>query len=249
MLSSTDNKQYPKAIISGDIFPVIMEMATATAVVDLMIEITWILSNLTSLEDDNVIEYILTPDFNLLGYLGEMLNYDQAKVKEHAIWSLSNLISSNNSPFEKIFGTGIIDHVSEIVSTPTAPLGLLRVVAWCISNMAKCTVRNFEFISSLVEMASTLLYVSDEEIAVDSIYAFKHLTDVEEEDEKLENDKQTLIAEVEIMDKLMSFVIPQGHSFQSTLRIVGNLSSGNNDKIHEQIVKTGFFGKSKYYFL
>jgi len=52
---------------------------------DLMYELTWILTNLTSTESEKIINYLTTDNY-VIGFLNEMLKHPQEKIREQAIW-------------------------------------------------------------------------------------------------------------------------------------------------------------------
>ena len=64
-ISCSGNSSSMHSILSVGLFPLIMKMSTVDHFEEMLIEITWILTNLTSMEENQVIEYILNPEYHL----------------------------------------------------------------------------------------------------------------------------------------------------------------------------------------
>ncbi|CAI2364863.1 unnamed protein product [Moneuplotes crassus] len=245
-LSSKDPDKYAVFIIREELYPQIMKIASAHHVLDLMLEITWILTNLSSCEDKNITEYLCGEEFGLIKYCHAMVGQEDLKIVEHAIWILNNLMAGDDAPFEQIFGTGsgLFEAIEKLCDRSQIPLCMLRVMAWSISNMAKCKTRSSEFIVALIEICGTTLFCQDTKTQVDSCYCLKHLTDIEEEDKEQEADKLKSICESGIIPKLSSF-LELGHPcFTIALRTLGNLSAVDCLNTQKQILSEGFFCKA-----
>ena len=229
--SAKDSKTSMKILFRSGLFPLIIKMSTATSLEQMMVEITWLMTNITSVEDDeDIINEILKPKYKLFEYLEEMMNYKNDKVVEHAIWSLTNLVEENdNERFRLIFQTGIIDILKGQINNEVMALGLTRVIAWATSQLCRCKVRSLDFISAMLEILSTLLFVMDNDAQVDTCYGIKHLTDiVEEGDEELEKEKGNLIASLNIIKKLVDLIEYNKGTFCPALRAIGNICSLEN---------------------
>jgi len=114
-----------------------MRMSTVDHFEEILLEITWILTNITSIDDTLIIEYILNSEYQLTDFLGRMLAHENLKIVEHSIWSLSNLMEGTENNFKIVFDTNIIEVIKNISEKQKVPLGLSRVVAWCCSNICK----------------------------------------------------------------------------------------------------------------
>jgi hypothetical protein len=80
------NTKVIENIIEAGLYPSICKMSTALEYEDLMVEITWVLTNLTSTEDLQIMDFMLDEQYGLVKYLGSMIKHPNLKVKEHALW-------------------------------------------------------------------------------------------------------------------------------------------------------------------
>mmetsp|Transcript_11093 Transcript_11093/g.11022 ORF Transcript_11093/g.11022 Transcript_11093/m.11022 type:complete len:135 (-) Transcript_11093:93-497(-) len=133
----TENVMFTEAIIGAGLFPVIMKMAEADSVESLMLELTWIIANLTAIENKELLDYILTEDYGLIKHLSNMINHKNIKIVEHAFWAMANLMVGDDAPFQDIFTTNIFDVVGDYLNNSKLPLSLLRVISWMVGSMAK----------------------------------------------------------------------------------------------------------------
>lgn len=192
-----------KKVFEADLFPLICKFSTATKYKDLMLEITWILTNITSSEDKEVINYILQEKFGVMAYLSEMIQHEDEKLKEHAIWCFANLMEGNTERIKQILETSLFETLSSICLTDKVKLGIVRTAAWALSNLMRYTEKTKEFISDSIEMLSTMLFIADKEVAADITHGFKYLLEIEEKTDELQRFKLDTIAEVSVISKLL----------------------------------------------
>jgi len=220
-------------------------MSTVDHYEEIIFEISWILTNITSIDNSQLMEYILKPEYKLIDFLKRILSHKNKKIKEHSIWCLSNLLEGTENNYKIVFDTNIIEEIRAISGMDKIPLGLSRVVAWCCSNICKWKVRTKEFILTMVDIIATIIFIADEEVLSDWWYAFKHLTDIEEPDRELEKIKLESIGAVEVLEKIVSIIERGKMSFSAALRFIGNISAADSKIWDEQVLKAGFFQKGK----
>ncbi|CAI2364503.1 unnamed protein product [Moneuplotes crassus] len=244
VITMTENVMFTEAIIGAGLFPVIMKMAEADSVESLMLELTWIIANLTAIENKELLDYILTEDYGLIKHLSNMINHKNIKIVEHAFWAMANLMVGDDAPFQDIFTTNIFDVVGDYLNNSKLPLSLLRVISWMVGSMAKCKTRSLTFIATLIEFCSTAMFSTDEEAQQESLHCLKHLIDIEEQDKKLELDKIECISEMNMMTKVFEFFNPEDKMFTTVLVIIGNLSASDSEKIQNQIFKEKIYNRA-----
>ena len=175
-------------VIAADLFPFICKFMDAMEHTEIMVEVTWILTNISSWEDTSIMDFILNNDFKLIEYSLQMIWSDSAKVKEQALWTLANIMGDNQKAIEKIIFSVDVDFLKEITNICDAGqinIGLARTWVWTLSNACKLLNKNEHFITKVIEWLSTFIFIGDKDVYIDACYAFKHLTDVEEPNNEL----------------------------------------------------------------
>lgn len=227
------------------LFETISKFFSASDHEDLMKEISWILTNLTSSEDKEVLDHIWQKEFGLLQLLYNLIHSSNYKLKEHGFWCCANLSSEKEQ--EKIgefIKLDILPAINEVIEEEKVQMGLLRVISWTLSSLNHYKYKTGEFCQISVEMLSSLLFIIDSEVVADAIYGLKHLTEIElnEETEKI---KFIAIAEAAIIPKLLSFIKPGDPLISPAIRTIGNISSASEWICENQIVDAGWFMKGK----
>ena len=92
---------------------------------DLMFEITWILTNLTSSESVSVIDYITSESF-LFEFLNDMLQSENNKILENALWSFSNLVSEKQELMKTAIDTLLIETIQKQIDKDEVGLNIVR---------------------------------------------------------------------------------------------------------------------------
>ena len=92
---------------------------------DLMFEITWILTNLTSSESVSVIDYITSESF-LFEFLNDMLQSENNKILENALWSFSNLVSEKQELMKTAIDTLLIETIQKQIEKDEVGLNIVR---------------------------------------------------------------------------------------------------------------------------
>ena len=92
---------------------------------DLMFEITWILTNLTSSESVSVIDYITSESF-LFEFLNDMLQSENHKILENALWSFSNLMSEKQELMKTAIDTLLIETIQKQIDKDEVGLNIVR---------------------------------------------------------------------------------------------------------------------------
>ena len=233
-----------KKVFEVDLFPLICKFARATEYRDLMIEITWILTNITSSEDKEVINYILQEKFEVISYLSDMIQQEDEKLKEHAIWCFANLMEGNTDRIKRILETPFFDILNSICLSDKVKLGTVRTAAWALSNLMRYTDKTQDFLRDSIEMLSTMIFIADKEVVADATHGFKYLSEIEEKTEELQKFKLETIAEVSVIPKLLELSVLGDITSPGSLRAIGNISSYSNSLCDRQIVKAGWFIKA-----
>lgn len=159
------------------LFPIILKYTQAVNYEELMIELTWFLTNITFSDNPSVINGLLEPTINgghdILQYLSEMIIVPNSKIKEHCIWIFANLIADDNQNFMKTVSESlVIQEIIKIMSQDVVPVNLIRQITFFLSNLMKLENKSKDFIIESSEILSTILFWSDESWVIDWCYAF-----------------------------------------------------------------------------
>lgn len=160
-----------------NMFPIILKFTKAKAYEDLMVELTWILTNITSSSDSDVIISLMDPSLNggydVPNFLIEMVKIDNSKLKEHSLWTFANLIAEENQEFmKKVSESIVISEISKIIEQDHAPVNLIRQATFLLSNLMKLNHKSRDFMIESTEILSTILFCTDESCVIDWCYAF-----------------------------------------------------------------------------
>lgn len=151
--------------------------------------------NITFTENKDVIKAILMPERKLVPIIGKLLDSKNHKIVELALYILANLITTDEVLFELVFSTGVLDCILTLVDGDVLSRSLGRTITWANSNFAKCPTKSEGFIETVLKIISWGFEIADEETNLNSVYALKHLTDVEEDEKCLERRKMVMIHE------------------------------------------------------
>lgn len=221
-------------------------MFEASDHVELMLEITWILTNITSHTDLKVIDYITNPKFGLINFLLKMAQHQDGKIREHWFWSIANLCQQDDPErLNELASSDLLNIINDNLSAKDINLGLMRTIAWCVSNLMNYSHMNKDFIRISVDISSSLLFTLDSVTQTDICYGFLHLMQNDSLNEELENYKVNWIVEAIIIPKLIELLKPGTPMFAPALRTVGELSSFKHQLVESIVSESGIFMKCK----
>lgn len=225
------------------LFETISKFFSATDHEDLIAEISWILTNLSSTEDSNVVEHLWRKEFGLIQLLSFLIHSSNSRIQENGLWCWANFFSDKTEDqgrMEEILKIDIMAVVSELIENERLQMWILRVISWLLSGIWKYKFKSTELCQWLVENLSSLIFTIDNETITDAVYGFKHLTEVELQPE-VEAEKFKWIAEAAIIKKLLTFLKPGDPLLAPAMRTIGNITSDSNPACELQITEGGFF--------
>jgi hypothetical protein len=83
-----------------NLFEIIMKFSRALEYPEMTTEVTWILTNLTSIEKTEFVDYLLDDKFEVIPFLGLMINSEIPEVKENSFWCFVNLLVEHEKVFK-----------------------------------------------------------------------------------------------------------------------------------------------------
>jgi hypothetical protein len=221
-----------------------MKFSRALEYPEMIHEVTWILTNLTSIEKTEYIDYLLQDKFELIPFLGQMIKSEIPKIRENSFWCFSNLLAEQDKVFQAVMDTDLV-HVwkEELEKERISPTNL-RWISWGISNLWRIQQKDINLISFIVDAISQIIYTEDEAV-FDAWMSLKHLVKIEEESHIL-MEKLNLIAESSIIGKIVDLIFTKEDVCHQLLSALGNLLSFSHEIIEEQVYNSGFFAQSKF---
>uniref|UniRef100_A0A8C7LSM7 Karyopherin subunit alpha 3 n=1 Tax=Oncorhynchus mykiss TaxID=8022 RepID=A0A8C7LSM7_ONCMY len=183
LLSSDRNPPIDDLIKSG-ILPILVKCLERDDNPSLQFEAAWALTNIasgTSQQTQAVVKSNAVPLFLRL------LHSPHQNVCEQAVWALGNIIGDGPQCRDYVISLGVVKPLLSFIN-PSIPISFLRNVTWVIVNLCRNkeppppmeTVQEVSVLSSLqpiVPALCVLLYHTDINILVDTVWALSYLTD------------------------------------------------------------------------
>ena len=109
--------------------------------------------------------------------------------------------------------------------TPNASLALMRTATWTMANL--CRGRpppDFAVVRNIIPYIAQLVMIDDEQILIDSAWAFSYLTDGD-------NDQIQEVIDYGVVPRLVDLLSLGDHELQKpTLRALGNIVTGDEEQ-------------------
>lgn len=221
LLSSDRNPPIDDLIQSG-ILPILVKCLERSENTMLQFEAAWALTNIasgTSQQTNKVVQAGAVPLFLRL------LNSPSASVCEQAVWALGNIIGDGPLLRDYVIKYGVVEPLLSFIK-PDIPISFLRNVTWVIVNLC----RNKEpppptqTIMAILPALSHLIYHTDVNILVDTVWALSYLTDGG-------NEQIQMVIESGVVPKLIPLIAHVEVKVQTAaLRAVGNIVTGTDEQ-------------------
>jgi hypothetical protein len=235
------NQKIAERVFELDLFEIVMKFSRSLEYPEMIHEVTWILTNLTSIEKTEFIDYLLQEEFQVIPFLGKMINSEIPKIKENSLWCFSNLLAEEEKVFDDVLNTDLVHVWEKELEKKTISPTNLRWITWGMSNLWRVKHKDIGLIAFIINSISQLIYVDDEAIS-DVVSCLKYLTKIEEESHIL-IEKLNLIAEAEIIGKIVDLIFTKEKFCHQLLWVLSNLLSFSHGIIEEQIYNSGFFSR------
>lgn len=243
------NIENVKKFMNADLFPLLMKMAQAVDIPELMIECTWILTNITSVDDKDIIYETLDPKYGVLDYLCEMAKYDKDKIREHAFWWFANYCGEEDQDLLRtlVNDKNIIQIINDQNNEEKLKLGIARTTAWLSSNLVKYKEKDEAFVKAMADCLSTFAFIPDYDISLDAAHGFYHLTlDMYCPSEELMNLTVNYIGTLFIIPKFVEWLSDSNHRISIITKTIGNLVTVTNEIVETQLIDAGIFEQVIY---
>ncbi|KAM3607715.1 uncharacterized protein V6R79_012418 [Siganus canaliculatus] len=221
LLSSDRNPPIDDLIKSG-ILPILVKCLERDDNPSLQFEAAWALTNIasgTSAQTQAVVKSNAVPLFLRL------LHSPHQNVCEQAVWALGNIIGDGPQCRDYVISLGVVKPLLSFIN-PSIPITFLRNVTWVIVNLCrnKDPPPPMETVQEILPALCVLIYHTDINILVDTVWALSYLTDGG-------NEQIQMVIDSGVVPYLVPLLSHQEVKVQTAaLRAVGNIVTGTDEQ-------------------
>uniref|UniRef100_A0A9L0SEY1 Importin subunit alpha n=1 Tax=Equus caballus TaxID=9796 RepID=A0A9L0SEY1_HORSE len=221
LLSSDRNPPIDDLIKSG-ILPILVKCLERDDNPSLQFEAAWALTNIasgTSSQTQAVVQSNAVPLFLRL------LHSPHQNVCEQAVWALGNIIGDGPQCRDYVISLGVVKPLLSFIN-PSIPITFLRNVTWVIVNLCrnKDPPPPMETVQEILPALCVLIYHTDINILVDTVWALSYLTDGG-------NEQIQMVIDSGVVPFLVPLLSHQEVKVQTAaLRAVGNIVTGTDEQ-------------------
>uniref|UniRef100_A0A8C4HT17 Importin subunit alpha n=1 Tax=Dicentrarchus labrax TaxID=13489 RepID=A0A8C4HT17_DICLA len=221
LLSSDRNPPIDDLIKSG-ILPILVKCLERDDNPSLQFEAAWALTNIasgTSAQTQAVVKSNAVPLFLRL------LHSPHQNVCEQAVWALGNIIGDGPQCRDYVISLGVVKPLLSFIN-PSIPITFLRNVTWVIVNLCrnKDPPPPMETVQEILPALCVLIYHTDINILVDTVWALSYLTDGG-------NEQIQMVIDSGVVPFLVPLLSHQEVKVQTAaLRAVGNIVTGTDEQ-------------------
>ncbi|CAI8615377.1 unnamed protein product [Vicia faba] len=210
-------------VIRAGIVPQLVTFLTRNEMPQLQSMAAWTLANIASGLSEHtrtVIEYGAVP------LLVQLLSSSSEDIKEQAMWALSNIAGDSPCARDDVFNHGALSPLLSILWSPNCitKSSTLKIAMWTFSNLCvgKPLPMLLEQIPPALPALRELLMMPDEESILHGCQTLYCLT------QKESIELNQAIIDANICPRLLELLLnPKSKVLVSTLRTIGNISTGN----------------------
>uniref|UniRef100_A0A9J8BWQ9 Importin subunit alpha n=1 Tax=Cyprinus carpio carpio TaxID=630221 RepID=A0A9J8BWQ9_CYPCA len=221
LLSSDRNPPIDDLIKCG-ILPILVKCLERDDNPSLQFEAAWALTNIasgTSSQTQAVVKSNAVPLFLRL------LHSPHQNVCEQAVWALGNIIGDGPQCRDYVISLGVVKPLLSFIN-PSIPITFLRNVTWVIVNLCrnKDPPPPMETVQEILPALCVLIYHTDINILVDTVWALSYLTDGG-------NEQIQMVIDSGVVPFLVPLLSHQEVKVQTAaLRAVGNIVTGTDEQ-------------------
>lgn len=101
----------------------------------LVLEASWIISNIISSNNQKCIQYLI--DLDLIPRTIQCFTSEYKEIRLNALWILANLAGNSNKQRNLLFKNGIISNINKVLDNKVCTLTFLNDLGWLISNLSR----------------------------------------------------------------------------------------------------------------
>uniref|UniRef100_A0A672PW87 Importin subunit alpha n=1 Tax=Sinocyclocheilus grahami TaxID=75366 RepID=A0A672PW87_SINGR len=239
LLSSDRNPPIDDLIKCG-ILPILVKCLERDDNPSLQFEAAWALTNIasgTSAQTQAVVKSNAVPLFLRL------LQSPHQNVCEQAVWALGNIIGDGPQCRDYVISLGVVKPLLSFIN-PSIPITFLRNVTWVIVNLCrnKDPPPPMETVQEILPALCVLIYHTDINILVDTVWALSYLTDGGNEQIQMVIDSGVVPFLVPLLShqevKVQVKIIPYDETQTFTCEAVwflSNITAGNQQQVQAVI--------------
>lgn len=154
----------------------------------------------------------------------ELLSSSNPKIREQACWALGNIAGDCIEFRDLILSNNGIAHVLGLFQGDKLKASLVRVAIWVLSNLCRGKpMPPFSMVRDVVPLVCKLIFSMDQEVLSDALWTLSFISDGKDK-------RQRAVVEHNVSHRLVTLLgSNELHYLLPSLRVVGNLLSGEND--------------------
>uniref|UniRef100_A0AAZ3PXQ2 Importin subunit alpha n=1 Tax=Oncorhynchus tshawytscha TaxID=74940 RepID=A0AAZ3PXQ2_ONCTS len=222
-----------RVLLSGDSFCLSLHIARLIYSLlfpspSLQFEAAWALTNIasgTSQQTQAVVKSNPQSTSMLCLYFLRLLQSPHQNVCEQAVWALGNIIGDGPQCRDYVISLGVVKPLLSFIN-PSIPITFLRNVTWVIVNLCrnKDPPPPMETVQEILPALCVLIYHTDINILVDTVWALSYLTDGG-------NEQIQMVIDSGVVPFLVPLLSHQEVKVQTAaLRAVGNIVTGTDEQ-------------------
>jgi importin subunit alpha-6/7 len=220
MLLASDQNPPVQEVIESKIVPLLIQfLRDPSSPESLKFESSWILTNISSGTSDQTRHVV---DAGAIPVFAELLMLPQENIREQAVWALGNIAGDCVDFRNAVIECGTILPICDCIDK-WEKISMVRTGAWALSNLCRGKPAPlFNFTRPALPTLAHLLYLTDEEVLTDCIWALSNISQGNEE-------RRQAIIDHGVCRRLVNLTMHQNPSIRlASLRTIGNIVSGSN---------------------